>query len=94
MKDGVADTRIAARVYKGTRRGDTYLFVPACDPLKRVPCALLDAMGRLDLVLELDLHRGRKLAREDVQAVIRNLRDKGYHLQMPPVETGPGRSAH
>ena len=86
---------IAAHVYKGTRREGTYLFVPARDPFARVPPALLEAMGRLELVVEVELHRERRLAQEDVKAVMRNLEDKGYHLQMPPAaDARHGRSVH
>ena len=92
--DTNAGERIAARVYKGTRRDETYLFVPAHDALERVPPALLQAMGRLEFVIEIELHRNRRLAREDVQTVMRNLEDKGYHLQMPPAEARHGRSVH
>lgn len=94
MKDPDAGERILARVYKGSRRDETYLFVPAEERLGRVPPALLETMGRLELVLEIELHHGRRLAREDVQLVMRNLEDQGYHLQMPPADTWQGRSVH
>ena len=94
MKNPVSDERMAARVYKGSRRDDTYLFVPAHDGLEGVPRALLETMGRLDLVMELELHPGRQLAREDVRLVMRNLEDQGYHLQMPPAHAWRGRSVH
>ena len=34
--------------------------------------------------MQLDLHPGRTLAREDVVQVMANLTARGYHLQMPP----------
>ena len=94
MKDRDAGERILARVYKGSRRDDTYLFVPAQERLVRVPPALLETMGRLELVMEVELHHGRRLAREDIRLVMRNLEDQGYHLQMPPADAWQGRSVH
>ena len=94
MKAPVADERILARVYKGSRRDDTYLFVPARERLERVPCALLETMGRLEFVLEIELHRRRQLARADVRTVMRNLEFEGYHLQMPPPQAWHGPSVH
>lgn len=94
MKDRDTGERILARVYKGSRRDDTYLFVPARERLARVPPALLETLGRLELVIELELHSGRQLAREDVRLVMRNLEDQGYHLQMPPADAWRGRSVH
>ena len=94
MNDPVAGERMVARVYKGSRRDDTYLFVPARGGLEGVPRALLETMGRLELVMELELHPGRRLAREEVRAVMRNLADEGYHLQMPPANAWHGRGVH
>ena len=94
MKAPGADERILARVYKGSRRDDTYLFVPARERLERVPCALLETMGRLEFVLEIELHRRRQLARADVRTVMRNLEFEGYHLQMPPPQAWHGPSVH
>ena len=44
-------------------------------------------MGTPELVMELDLHRARKLARVDVQKVMEGLATQGYYLQMPPPPT-------
>ncbi len=85
---------VKALVYKGSRRDETYLFVPAEEGLDRVPRALLQAMGRMELVMEVELHPGRRLAREDVRDVMRNLVDEGYHLQMPPADAWRGRAVH
>ena len=94
MKNPVSDERMAARVYKGSRRDDTYLFVPAHDGLERGPSGLLETLGRLELVIEIELHHGRRLAHEDVRDVMRNLAAKGYHLQMPPADAWRERSVH
>ncbi len=34
-------------------------------------------------ILDLELSLERKLAREDINMVMKNLKEKGYHLQMP-----------
>ena len=95
MKNSDAGERVLARVYKGSRRDGTYLFVPAQECLGRVPPALLETMGRLELVIEARAAlRAAELAREDVRLVMRNLEDQGYHLQMPPADTWRGRRAH
>ena len=94
MKESDSDETIAALVYKGSRREDTYLFVPAQGRLERVPSALLETLGRIELVMEVELHHGRRLAREDVRVVMRNLAEKGFHLQMPPANAWRGRSVH
>jgi len=73
-------------IYKGTRRAETYLYVPAEDCFDRVPAELLDAMGPLQLVMTLEIDDQRKLARVDAKDVIKSVLRVGYFLQMPPVE--------
>ena len=71
-------------IYKGTKRDEMYLYVDREDDFERVPPALLSAMGELQLVIALEFHAGRKLARADVGQVIRDLSQQGFYLQMPP----------
>ncbi len=76
-------------IYKGHRKPDTYLFVERPDDFSRLPGALLQMMGRLELVMELDLAKRRSLARVDPVEVMRHLKDSGYYVQMPPSEGHP-----
>ena len=79
-------------IYKSTRRDQTYLYLPAEDDLSRVPAALLEAMGRLELVMTLTLSPERTLARADPRDVMTQLVNRGFYLQMPPVDMpGQGR---
>jgi uncharacterized protein YcgL (UPF0745 family) len=73
-------------VYKSLRKQDTYLYITDDKVLERLPDGLARLLGELELVMELDLHPGRRLAREDVLAVMHSLRVQGFHLQLPPVE--------
>jgi hypothetical protein len=72
-------------IYKSPRQDGLYLYLAAEDGFDAVPAALLERFGTPRLVIQVDLHPGRALAREDVAKVIANLRAQGYHLQLPPV---------
>lgn len=61
-----------------------YLYLAQKDAFDSLPSGLLQRFGRPTLVLELELHPDRSLAREDVNQVISNLRESGFHLQLPP----------
>ncbi len=61
-----------------------YLYLAQKDAFDSLPSGLLQRFGRPTLVLELELHPDRSLAREDVNQVISNLRESGFHLQFPP----------
>ena len=77
-------------IYKDRRRGETFLYLARRDDFKAAPDALLDAMGALEFVMELELHPGRTLARASVINVMNSLEAQGYYLHLPPVDT-PGR---
>ncbi|MBZ4194939.1 MAG: YcgL domain-containing protein [Candidatus Contendobacter sp.] len=70
-------------IYKSRRKADTYLYVVVRDDFSRIPEALLKLIGDPAHVMELDLRPGRKLALEDTAEVLRNLEERGWHLQMP-----------
>ena len=78
--------RLTVHVYRGSTREGVYLFVPPDAALEALPSALLQLMGRLELVMELELYPGRALARESAETVMRNVREQGFHLQLPPAE--------
>ncbi len=61
-----------------------YLYLAEEDGFEQLPEALRRLFGRPALVMQLDLHPSRPLAREDVTQVITHLRDQGFFLQMPP----------
>jgi uncharacterized protein len=70
-------------VYKSVRTSDTYIFLREEEGFDVLPDALAEQLGELAFVIALQLSPERKLAREDVQAVMRNLREQGFHLQLP-----------
>ena len=71
-------------VYRSPRKQEMYLYLAAEDAFECVPDALLSQFGEPVLVIELELSIERKLARENVETVMRDLRERGFHLQMPP----------
>ena len=70
-------------IYKSLRKQDSYLYLTVKEDISRVPDALLKLLGELVHVMDLDLFPGRRLAQEDVADVLQNLRERGWHLQMP-----------
>lgn len=60
------------------------MFVEPDQEFKRVPQVLLDMLGRLEYVMEVDLDQRDKLAQADLQQVKTALSEQGYYLQLPP----------
>ena len=73
-------------VYKGTRKSDAYLFVKCDYDIAQVPSDLVEALGTLEKVMNLDLSPDQTLARANPDTVRQQLRDKGFYLQLPPAE--------
>ena len=70
-------------IYKGRRRQDTYLYLARKEEFAGVPETLLNMLGQLTHVMDLELTPERSLAQEDVSVVIRHLREQGWYLQLP-----------
>jgi uncharacterized protein YcgL (UPF0745 family) len=78
-------------VYRSSRKAELYLYLARKDGFEVVPDGLMKLMGRAELVMELDLHAQRKLARSEVGRVMADLDSRGFYLQMPPPRPGLAR---
>ena len=81
----MAEVRQRCWIYKSSRKDEMYLYLARKDGFDVVPETLLNLMGQVVLVMELDLYPGRRLARADVAQVMAELAERGFHLQLPPV---------
>ena len=61
-----------------------YLYLAREDDFESVPELLMRRFGTPTLVMTLELHDKRPLARAEVREVLRQLGETGYYLQMPP----------
>ncbi|MFW5425634.1 MAG: YcgL domain-containing protein [Methylophagaceae bacterium] len=74
-----------AYIYKSRRKDELYLYIATKDDFSSVPQALYDSMGNEPVfVMEVELSLERKLARENVETVMKNLKEQGFHVQIPP----------
>jgi len=71
-------------VYKSLKQFDYFLFVKKDDEFARVPDGLRQMLGVLEKVMDLELDEHRSLAQADVVAVMQQIEERGYYLQMPP----------
>lgn len=77
-------------VVRSSLKDYTYIYLAEGQDFDDLPAALRNTFGEPEPVLELELHPDRKLAYEDVNEVMKNLAEQGYHLQMPPQEDETG----
>lgn len=79
-------------IYKGRKKEDTFLFIEKADEFDRVPAALIELLGELSHVMDLDLGPTRKLANANIDDVRAQLLDVGYYLQMIKDDKDPTES--
>ncbi|NII11359.1 YcgL domain-containing protein [Oleiagrimonas sp. C23AA] len=71
-------------VFASRRKADTYVWLRERDGAQALPDELAQLVGELRFVLDIDLSVERQLPREDAATVLANLRERGWHLQLPP----------
>ena len=69
-------------IYRSNLKFDTYLYLTVKDDFSAVPDALLKVFGQPEFSFSFELTPARKLAKEDAEEVLANLRENGYHLQL------------
>jgi uncharacterized protein len=79
-------TKVLCDVYKTKKKDETYLYVSRKDALTRVPDALLEQFGKPELAMTMILTPEKKLARADIDKVLKALDEQGFYLQMPPAK--------
>lgn len=83
-------------IYRCSRKPDLYIYLAEKDDFSSVPAEIMRSLGITELSMEIELKADTKLAREDVTRVMKNLDEKGFHLQLPgdtPVEAIMARLA-
>jgi uncharacterized protein YcgL (UPF0745 family) len=74
-------------VYASTRKPGNYVWLAARDEFGVVPESLVQLLGELRFVLEVQLDAQRRLPLEHAEVVLEHLRSQRWHLQLPPAET-------
>lgn len=72
-------------IYKSLKKDQLYLYLQKKDGFTVIPESLLNNIGKLEFVMELDITPERKLARVGAVDVMASLQEKGFFVQMPPI---------
>lgn len=71
-------------IYRSEDKADHYLYLPTRLEEAEIPSSLVEMLGELSEVMELDLQASTKLAIAEASAVIESLQTRQFYLQMPP----------
>ncbi len=81
--------KVNCKIYRCAKQDEMYLYIHEDKTSDDLPEELIKMVKELTHAMDLELTPDRKLAREDVDEVMKNLQEKGYHLQMPPDPLSP-----
>ena len=70
-------------IYRCSRKDDMYIYLPERDDFSNVPADIIKGIGITEFAMEIDLTPETRLAREDAGKVLKNMKEKGFHLQLP-----------
>ena len=70
-------------IYRSAKKLDTYLYLPSESKLNDLPEGLDKLLGRLDLVMQLDLNKIKRLENADIDEVKKRLQEDEFYLQLP-----------
>jgi hypothetical protein len=71
-------------VYRSKRKDELYLFLAKEEDFDCIPEGIRKSLGQLEKAMELELTAESKLARSDAAEVLKNLKEHGFHIQLPP----------
>jgi uncharacterized protein len=79
----MADT-ITCHIYRSSKKEELYLFLAKEDDFDAVPPEVMKGIGTPQKAMVLELGPDSKMARSNPAEVLENLKQRGFHLQLPP----------
>lgn len=74
-------------IYRCSLKPDMYIYLAEEDMFDNVPKEIFNSLGIVEFSMELEITPELKLNREDANTVINNLKQHGFHLQLPGDES-------
>jgi len=74
-------------IYRCSLKPDMYIYLAEEDVFDNVPKEIFNSLGIVEFSMELEISTDKKLAREDTETVLSNLKQHGFHLQLPSDES-------
>lgn len=74
-------------IYRCNLKPDMYIYLAEEDNFENVPKTIFNTLGIVEFSMELDIMPETRLAREDTAVVLSNLKEYGFHLQLPGDES-------
>lgn len=70
-------------IYRCSAKLDMYIYLAEENNFDSIDDSIKKKLGTLDYAMTLEIKNDTKLAKEDPQKIIDNLKSQGFHLQLP-----------
>jgi len=74
-------------IYRCNLKTDMYIYLAEEDNFENVPKKIYNTLGIVEFSMELDVTDETKLVKEDTKTVLNNLKEHGFHIQLPSDES-------
>lgn len=74
-------------IYRCSSKPDFYIYLAEEDVFDNVPGEIYNTLGIVEFSMELEITSSAKLAKEDTSRVLKNLKEHGFHIQLPGEES-------
>ena len=74
-------------IYRCSLKPDMYTYLAEEDVFDNIPKEIFNSLGIVEFSMELEITPDTRLAREDIETVLQNLEEHGFHLQLPGDES-------
>lgn len=72
-----------AYIYRCRKKPDIYIYLENKDDFSKLPEDIVNSLGIIEFSMELELSTDKELAKENPATVMGNLRNHGFHIQLP-----------
>lgn len=69
-------------IYRCSLKPDMYIYLAEEDVFDNIPKEIFNSLGIVEFSMELEITPDTRLAREDIETVIGNLKEHGFHIQL------------
>ena len=69
-------------IYRCSLKPDMYIYLAEEDVFDNVPKIIFNSLGIVEFSMELEIKADTRLARENTETVISNLKEHGFHIQL------------
>ncbi len=70
-------------IYRCSAKPDMYIYLAEEDGFDAIDEGLRKKLGTLSFAMSVEISKDSKLAKEDPVKVLENIKQQGFHLQMP-----------